>query len=110
MPQLQLSMEVFNLETSHFVQYKPDGGEFDPPILEMIEVKRDRIWFDKNLPLFQQFISDLEKFKSQCNTFNEIVSIPKTIKEKKRKLPDEFVISNYDDISKQDLFKNYMEI
>ena len=98
MPQLQLSMEVFDLEVAHFVQYKPDGGEFDPPILDVVVVQRDRMWFEKNLPLFQKFITDLEEFKIQAKDLqpeNEHTP-PKVAKPRtqKRKFPDEFLISD----------------
>lgn len=94
MPQLQLSMEVFDLEICHFVQYKPDGGEFDPPILDVVVVERDRMWFQKNLPLFQKFLTDLEEFKIQAKDLQPEHSPPKVVKPqpKKRKIPDELLI------------------
>ena len=95
MPQLQLSMEVFDLDIAHFVQYKPDGGEFDPPILDVVVVERDRMWFEKNLPLFQKFLTDLEEFKIQAKDLspeNDTPPPPKVSKPKKRKIPDEFLI------------------
>jgi len=94
MPQLQLSLEVFDLEVAHFVQYKPDGGSFDPPILDVVVVKRDRMWFEKNLPLFQKFITDLEEFKIQAKDMQPEPEMKKsTPKPRKRKIPDEFLIS-----------------
>lgn len=96
MPQLQLSMEVFDLEVAHFVQYKPDGGEFDPPILDVVVVKRDRMWFEKNLPLFQKFITDLEEFKIQAINMqpeDKNSTPPRRKQNKKRKIPDECLIS-----------------
>tara|TARA_B100000900_G_C20028248_1_gene492793 strand:+ start:249 stop:536 length:288 start_codon:yes stop_codon:yes gene_type:complete len=95
MPQLQLSLEVFDLEVAHFVQYKPDGGIFDPPILDVVVVKRDRMWFQKNLPLFQKFISDLEEFKLKAEDMEpeeEVAAITRNVT-KRRKIPDEFLIS-----------------
>ena len=86
-------MEVFDLEVAHFVQYKPDGGEFDPPILDVVVVHRDRMWFEKNLPLFQKFITDLEEFKILAKDMQpESDSIPPPPKKKKRKFPDERLI------------------
>lgn len=94
MPQLLLSMEVFDLDVAHFVQYKPDGGEFDPPILDVVVVHRDRMWFEKNLPLFQKFITDLEEFKAQAKDMEpESDPVPPPPKIKKRKIPDELLIS-----------------
>ena len=88
-------MEVFDLELCHFVQYKPDGGQFDPPILDVVIVKRDRMWFEKNLPLFQKFITDLEEFKIHAKDIQpEDDHTPKVIKPKKRKIPDELLITD----------------
>lgn len=96
MPQLQLSMEVFDLDVAHFVQYKPDGGEFDPPILDVVIVQRDRMWFEKNLPLFQKFITDLEEFKIQANDMqpeSEPILERAPRRAKKRQIPDELLIT-----------------
>ena len=90
-------MEVFDLDVAHFVQYKPDGGEFDPPILDVVVVQRDRMWFEKNLPLFQKFLTDLEVFKIQAKDMQpnngENETPPKVPKPRKRKIPDELLIS-----------------
>lgn len=95
MPQLQLSMEVFNLEMAHFVQYKPDGGEFDPPIIDVVEVPRDRLWFEKNLPLFQKFITDLEEFKKHAKDLEPEIEQPRPKKRAtKRSLPDVLLIED----------------
>lgn len=69
MPQIQLSLEVFDLEVCHFVQYRPPKGEFEPMELERIIVQRDRQWFEKNLPVMQHFISDLENFKESYDSY-----------------------------------------
>ena len=98
MPQLQLSMEVFNLDVAHFVQYKPDGGPFDPAILDVVVVHRDRMWFEKNLPLFQKFISDLEQFKIQALNLEPSSFQTEDNKEKKkrkRKYPDCCLIEDH---------------
>lgn len=101
MPQLQLSLEVFDLEEAHFVQYKPDGGEFDPAILDVVVVKRDRMWFEKNLPLFQKFISDLQEFRMlssemqlECESSKDRLEV-KVQKPRKRRIPDELLISDH---------------
>ena len=56
MPQLQLCMEVLNLEECDFIQYKP--AEFNWPKPEefvVVNVKRDREWFEKYLPVMDEF-------------------------------------------------------
>jgi putative phage-type endonuclease len=44
-PQVQLQLEITDLEECDFIQYKPDPEEF-----VVVRVKRDREWFQKNLP------------------------------------------------------------
>ena len=55
-PQLQLLMEILNLEECDFIQYKP--GDFNWPKPEefvVVNVKRDREWFEKYLPVMDEF-------------------------------------------------------
>src|SRR5210317_15204 len=56
MPQLQLCMEILDLEEADFIQYKP--AEFNWPKPEefvVVNVKRDREWFAKYLPVMEDF-------------------------------------------------------
>ena len=56
MPQLQLCMEIMDLETCHFIQYKP--ADFNWPKGEefvVVQVDRDRGWFETNLPIMRAF-------------------------------------------------------
>lgn len=56
MPQLQLLMEILELEECDFIQYKP--AEFNWPKPEefmLTNVKRDRTWFEKYLPVMDAF-------------------------------------------------------
>jgi len=87
-------LEVFDLEIAHFVQYKPPGDVFDPPILDVVEVKRDRLWFHKNLPLFQKFITDLEEFKLLSKDLQPEEEKPIAKKIRKRKIPDRLLIND----------------
>ena len=56
MPQLQLCMEILDLEEADFIQYKP--AEFNWPRPEefvVVNVKRDRAWFETYFPVMQDF-------------------------------------------------------
>jgi putative phage-type endonuclease len=56
MPQLQLCMEILDLPKAFFIQYKP--AEFNWPSPEefvVVEVERDRGWWDTNLPIMRAF-------------------------------------------------------
>lgn len=52
-PQLQVLMEILGLERAHFVQFHPDS-----PGLTVVEVPRDRAWFERSLPVLQRFWDD----------------------------------------------------
>ena len=49
-PQVQLQLEITDLEECDFVQYRPAKTEGAEPEFVVVRVKRDREWFQKNLP------------------------------------------------------------
>ena len=101
-------MEVMDLEVCHFVQYKPTMGTFDPWQMEVTIVPRDRMWFARNLPLFQKFVSDLESVKSLGSITDE-PKIKRPSREKKRKF-DTFLVQDEDEIKNNDIRKSVLEI
>jgi putative phage-type endonuclease len=50
LPQLQILMEVLNLEECDFIQYRPEPLEY-----VVVNIKRDREWFNERLPKLQAF-------------------------------------------------------
>tara|TARA_B100001113_G_scaffold353153_1_gene356517 strand:+ start:1245 stop:1571 length:327 start_codon:yes stop_codon:yes gene_type:complete len=66
-----MQLEVLDLEVCHFVQYRPASGEFNPMELNVTVVYRDRKWFESNLPLFQKFISDLDRLKRDLDELSD---------------------------------------
>jgi len=50
LPQIQILMEITELEICHFIQYHEPTGT-----LKVIEVPRDREWFEKHLPKMKKF-------------------------------------------------------
>lgn len=55
-PQVQVQMEVCDLDSTLFVQYRPAHMNADDrPVLEVTEVPRDRAWFAQNLPRLKAF-------------------------------------------------------
>jgi putative phage-type endonuclease len=50
MPQIQLLLEIIGLEECDFIQYSEEKD-----LLKVINVKRDREWFYKNLPIMDAF-------------------------------------------------------
>lgn len=56
MPQLQLCMEILDLEEADFIQYKPALTNWPrPEEFDVVNVKRDRGWFEKYLPIMEEF-------------------------------------------------------
>ena len=56
MPQLQLLMEILDLDSCDFIQYKPSSVTWPkPPEFCMTHVKRDRQWFIEKLPIMKEF-------------------------------------------------------
>ena len=56
MPQLQLCMEILDLEEADFIQYKPALTNWPrPEEFDVVNVKRDREWFEKYLPIMEEF-------------------------------------------------------
>jgi hypothetical protein len=54
MPQLQLLMEILNLESCDFIQYKPEEITWPKPVEFVVtHVKRDREWFAEKLPIME---------------------------------------------------------
>ena len=94
LPQVQLSLEVFDLEVCHFVQFRPYQGPLDPGELCVTVVHRDRSWFQDNLPKFQKFASDLRNFRHQFNEFAENLLPEKKVELKppKKRALDAFLI------------------
>ena len=56
MPQIQLLLEILNLEEAVFIQYKPQELTWPGPVEFCVtEVKRDRQWFEEQLPIMDTF-------------------------------------------------------
>ena len=66
-----MQLEVLDLEICHFVQYRPANPPFEPMELNVTIVQRNREWFESNLPLFQKFISDLDRLKNDLNHLSD---------------------------------------
>ena len=79
MDQVQFQLEVTGLDTAHFVQYYPEIKEMvdgKPPrwegyplrpkkgTLEIVEVKRDPLWWKNSLPVFNHFLGVLDGKKN----------------------------------------------
>lgn len=64
--QVQVCMEICNLETCHFVQYRP-GSTWCDEVLDITVVKRDREWWARSLPVLLDFVEEVTEFYTQVN-------------------------------------------
>lgn len=81
MPQIQLLLEILNLEEAVFIQYKPAEIAWPgPEEFVVTEVARDRGWFEKYLPIMDEFWKKvLWHRENGCDSI-----IPKTRAKKKK--------------------------
>ena len=62
--QVLLNLEICDLEVAHFIEYVP-GKSDDDFILNVVEVKRDREWFSKELPKMKKFWDDVLFYRKE---------------------------------------------
>ena len=60
--QVLLNLEICDLELAHFIEFVP-GKSDDDFILNVVEVKRDREWFSKELPKMKKFWDDVLRYR-----------------------------------------------
>ena len=85
--QVLLNLEICDLEMAHFIEYKPGKSDEDY-IINIVEVKRDREWFSKEMPKMKAFWEDVLFYRK-----NGIETHPKYKKPRIRK-KDEGVTLN----------------
>jgi len=49
--QVQMLMHICELDMCHFVQYVPLKGEFDDEVFDVIEIKKDPMWWSRNFDI-----------------------------------------------------------
>lgn len=61
LPQLQLCMEILDLPKAFFIQYKPAEFNWPRPMeFDVVEVERDRGWFEEYFPVMRAFWDKVE--------------------------------------------------
>lgn len=112
-PQIQLSLEVLDLETCHFVQYRPENMPFQPEELDVTVVQRDREWFHSNLTLFQKFVSDVNELKDAYDSILATI-IPeqdeKPSPKAKRKKGMDFLVGDYESLKEGSSLEKVLEV
>ena len=86
MPQLQLCMEILDLESADFIQYKPAATNWPKPEeFDVVNVPRDREWFKTYLPVMKEFWDKVLYFREH----KDELPAPKLKKTRKKKQPTE---------------------
>ena len=60
-PQVQVLMEIFDLDQTHFVQYRPETRYTDE-VCDITVINRDREWFKRALPQLRGFMQEVVEF------------------------------------------------
>lgn len=58
-----MQMECCDIEVCDFVQYRPFGHRGQGEEFMITEIKRDREWWAKHFPLFQEFHEQVQDYK-----------------------------------------------
>lgn len=78
MPQLQVCMEVCDLESCVFIQYKPDSLTWpNPGVFDIVEVPRDRAWFARHRDLLKAFWEEMTEKKK--NPVQQVEKVQKAV-------------------------------
>jgi putative phage-type endonuclease len=85
MPQLQLCMEILDLESADFIQYKPAETNWPKPEeFDVVNVPRDREWWKTYLPVMREFWDKVLYFREHIDELPP----PKLKKTRKKKEPE----------------------
>ncbi len=77
--QIQVCMEIMNVESCFFIQYSPDFLTWpSPEVFDVTIVPRDREWFNKYLPIMDDFWKKVLYYREHID------EIPKPVEKVKR--------------------------
>jgi len=62
--QVLLNLEICDLDTAHFIEYKPGKSDSDYQI-NIVEIKRDRKWFSDNLAKMKEFWDSVTEYRGK---------------------------------------------
>ena len=60
--QVLLNLEICDLEIAHFIEYVP-GDSDENYTINIVEIKRDREWFSKELPKMKEFWESIVNYR-----------------------------------------------
>jgi putative phage-type endonuclease len=75
-PQVQVCMEILDVPKCYFIQYKPPDVEAGVnEILDILEVPRDKNWFNENLPTMKRFWEDVMRYRDDESLYSTLYGI-----------------------------------
>ena len=96
--QVQLLMEILNLEECDFIQYMPEDLTWPkPPVFEVVNIKRDREWFEEKLPIMDELWKRVIWYREDITRCEDLHPKKRNIKKREKKVPDYTNIPSDDD-------------
>lgn len=93
-PQIQLCMQILNLPSCDFIQYKPAETNWpNPEEFDVVNIKRDEEWWEKNLPIMDAFWKKVLYYREHLDEIPK----PKEKKTRQKKEPEIVVCEVEDD-------------
>jgi putative phage-type endonuclease len=77
--QVLLNLEICDLEIAHFIEFVP-GNSDDSFQINVVEVKRDREWFSRELPKMKDFWDSIVKYRADGIQTHPMYRKPRTSK------------------------------
>lgn len=75
-PQVQVCMEILDIPSCYFVQYRPPDEEAGvDEIIDVLKVPRDKKWFSEKLPVMKRFWDDVLKYKNDDTLYGSLYGI-----------------------------------
>lgn len=95
-PQVQVCMEILDIPSCYFIQYRPHDPEAGvEEVIDILKVPRDKFWFSNNFPIMKQFWNDVLRYKNDDTLYASLYGI------------DEQRISDLSDITLPEKESNY---
>lgn len=82
--QVQINLEVCDLDNAVFIEYRPPFMNKDnEPVLNVVEIKRDREWFNSIRPILENLWKEIEHYRlNGIETHPLYTEFKKSIREK----------------------------
>ena len=102
--QIQVCMEIMNVESCFFIQYSPDFLTWpSPEVFDVTIVPRDREWFNKYLPIMDDFWKKVLYYREHID---EIPKPVEKVKRPRKKKEPEPVVCEIEALPEEDFYND----